>query len=96
MGRTARAGRRGRAVSLVSERDVQLIQLCEQLSGRTIEKCLNVTDEMVLPLLGSTAKATRLTQMKLLDIGFDQLVNKMKERKVRDRKGRMKKEQRLV
>jgi ATP-dependent RNA helicase DDX49/DBP8 len=92
VGRTARAGRRGRAISLVGERDVALVQAAEQLSGRPLEKCDHVTDDMAVQLLGAVTKAARLAKMKLMDIGFDELVKKMKDRKTRDRRDRQRAE----
>jgi ATP-dependent RNA helicase DDX49/DBP8 len=88
VGRTARAGRRGRAVSLVGEAEVALVHAAEQASGRALEKCGDVSDEMALELLGPVQKAARLTKMKLSEIGFDEVVAKFKERKVRDKKER--------
>ena len=43
---------------------------------------------MAIKMLGPVTKAARLSKMKLLDIGFDDLVKKMKERNARDRKER--------
>ncbi len=92
VGRTARAGRRGRAISLVGEQDVDLVHEAERITGRSLEKCAEVTDDMAVRLLGPVAKASRLTKMKLLDIGFDELVAKHRERKRRDRRRREKAE----
>ena len=95
IGRTARAGRRGRAISLVGEADVSLVQAAEQLSGRPLEKCVDITDAKAIALLGPVTKAARLAKMKLMDIGFDELVQKHRERKERDRKERQRIERRL-
>lgn len=95
VGRTARAGRRGRAISFVAETDVALVHAAERLSGRPLEKCTDITDDMALKMLGPVTKAARLAKMKLMDIGFDELVKKMKERKARDRKERQRTERAL-
>ena len=95
VGRTARAGRRGRAISLVSENDVALVHAAERISGRALEKCTDVTDDMAIKMLGPVTKAARLARMKLMDIGFDDLVKKMKARKARDRKERARTERAL-
>ena len=95
IGRTARAGRRGRAISLVSEQDVSLVHAAEEITGRPLEKCSEITDDAAIRMLGPVTKAARLAKMKLMDIGFDELVKKFKERKARDRKERQRIERSL-
>jgi ATP-dependent RNA helicase DDX49/DBP8 len=73
---------------LVGESDVDLVHAAERLSGRSLEKCEVVTDDEAIKMLGPVTKAARLAKMKLMDIGFDELVKKFKERKIRDRKER--------
>jgi ATP-dependent RNA helicase DDX49/DBP8 len=87
-GRTARANRRGRAISFVAESDIALVHAAESISGRALEKCIDITDDLALKMLGPVAKAARLTRIKLNDIGFDELVQKFQERKARDAKER--------
>jgi ATP-dependent RNA helicase DDX49/DBP8 len=53
-----------------------------------LEKCQVVSDDEAIRMLGPVTKAARLAKMKLMDIGFDDLVKKFKERKIRDRKER--------
>jgi ATP-dependent RNA helicase DDX49/DBP8 len=78
----------------VGEQDINLVHEAERISGRSLEKCAEITDDMAVRLLGPVAKASRLTKMKLMDIGFDELVEKHKKRKRRDRRQREKAEKR--
>ena len=84
IGRTARAGRRGRAISFVTEHDVHQVQEIERSIGITLQPCPDVTDDMAMSLLSTTAKATRLAKLQLDEMNFHELVQKMKERKWRD------------
>ena len=73
---------------MVGENDVSLVHAAERISGRSLEKCVEITDEAAIRMLGPVTKAARLAKMELMDIGFDELVKKFKERKVRERKER--------
>jgi len=92
VGRTARAGRRGLAVSLVGEDEIALVHSIEKATGRILEKCEEVTDVDALKMLGAVGKATRVSKMKLTEIGFDDLLKRHRERKEKDRKDRRKAE----
>ena len=92
VGRTARVGRRGRAISLVSEQDIDLVHAVEKASGRELGKCEEITEDIAVKLLGPVAKAGRLAKMKLMEVGFDELVKQQKERKARERHARNKAE----
>ena len=48
VGRTARAGREGNALSLVSQYDIELIQNVEKHVGRKMEECKDVKEDDVL------------------------------------------------
>ena len=88
VGRTARAGRRGLAISLVAPDEVALVHAAERLAGRSLQECSSVKDEHAMPCLGPVMKATRVAKMRLQEIGFDELVHKFRERKVRQRQER--------
>jgi len=65
VGRTARAGRSGYAVSLVNQYEAQWFVLIEQLLGKKIDQCKVDPDEiMILKEPISDAKRIALTKMK--------------------------------
>merc|ERR1712157_235689 len=85
-----RAGRRGRAISFVSESDVSLLHSIESLTNIKLSLCNDVKDEHVMKLLNIVSKANRMAKMKLLDMGFDDLVKRVKDRKHGEKKAREK------
>merc|ERR1719438_682226 len=67
VGRTARAGRSGKAVTFVSQYDVELYQRIEQLLGKKLPLYPTVEEEVLL--LGErVAEALRLAKVELKEL----------------------------
>lgn len=88
------AGRFGRAVSLVTQFDVELVHGIEALTRTKMEACPDVREEDVVKLLNPVAKATRTARMRLMELGFDGQVAEHGKRKKAAKKERLKKERR--
>eukprot|EP00246_Nothoceros_aenigmaticus_P016129 TRINITY_DN709_c0_g1_i1.p1 TRINITY_DN709_c0_g1~~TRINITY_DN709_c0_g1_i1.p1 ORF type:complete len:162 (+),score=33.95 TRINITY_DN709_c0_g1_i1:392-877(+) len=80
VGRTARAGRGGFAVSLVTQFDVELIQEIEALIGSKLEE-YEVDEDTVLKGITKVYKAKRAAILKLADSGFEDKVRVRKKEK---------------
>ena len=81
IGRTARAGRHGRSLSLVTQYDVDLVHSIEEYTGSSLELSEEVKEEEIVPLLNPVAKAMRLAQLKLLEQGFEEQAEVFSNRK---------------
>eukprot|EP00300_Choanocystis_sp_HF-7_P019539 c20371_g1_i1.p1 GENE.c20371_g1_i1~~c20371_g1_i1.p1 ORF type:complete len:444 (+),score=122.55 c20371_g1_i1:108-1334(+) len=80
VGRTARAGRRGRAVSIVSQYDIELFLEIEKRIEKKIPE-LETVEEEVLKMLNETAAAKRVAKLMLTESGFDELEQQNNKRK---------------
>ena len=79
VGRTARAGRGGRAVTLVTQYDIDLIHKIETLVGKKLNEC-ELDEQTVLKDLTRVFAARRGAKMKMSEPGgFD---DQLKDRKV--------------
>ncbi|OCF42896.1 ATP-dependent RNA helicase DBP8 [Kwoniella heveanensis CBS 569] len=79
VGRTARAGRGGVAITVVTERDVELVKMIEEEINVNLEE-LELPEEEVLEGLNKVSLARRMATMEMHDSGFGerQAINKAK------------------
>lgn len=82
VGRTARAGRGGSAVSLITQYDVELVHDIEELLGKKLEE-YEVDEDKVLKTITKIYKAKRVAMLKIVDSGFEEKVKTRKDQKVK-------------
>jgi len=70
VGRTARGERSGRAITLVTQYDVELYQRIEELIGKKLDK-LPVDESEVLVMMERVTEASRLAAIQMRESGFD-------------------------
>ncbi|EGZ15883.1 hypothetical protein PHYSODRAFT_504921 [Phytophthora sojae] len=100
VGRTARAGRSGQAISLVTQHDIELLQNIEAKVGKKMDDYeAEAPEKKVLELLNDVTTATRVAKMKLTERGFDDKVHarkaKRQEQQHNNRDGNKKKHKKL-
>ncbi|KAI8353546.1 P-loop containing nucleoside triphosphate hydrolase protein [Mortierella sp. GBAus27b] len=85
VGRTARAGRGGQAVSIVCERDVQLIQDIESRINKTMAE-YPIPEGKALELMNEVSAAKRVANMALHDTQFGEKkrIQKLKRQALED------------
>ncbi|KAL6546967.1 DEAD-box ATP-dependent RNA helicase 36 [Orobanche minor] len=83
VGRTARAGRGGLAVSFVTQNDVDLVHGIESIIGKKLEKLDCNEKEVLEDNLTRVYKARRVATMKMIDDGFEEKVKARKAQKLK-------------
>lgn len=95
VGRTARAGRGGLSISLVTQNDVDLIHEIEAVIGKQLDKS-ECEEKAVLEDITKVYKARRVANMKMIDDGFEEKAQIRKAQKLKTlaEKGLLKKRKR--
>ncbi|DBA02458.1 TPA: hypothetical protein N0F65_008672 [Lagenidium giganteum] len=92
VGRTARAGRKGQSISLVTQHDIELLQNIEDKTGKKMEDYESHAPEKdVLKLLSDVTTATRVAKLRLTERGFDDKVHARKAKRQEQRAKKSKK-----
>ena len=65
VGRTARAGKSGRALTIVTQYDIETLQKIESLIGKKLDEYKNLDSKAALILTDSVIEATRIAVMEL-------------------------------
>ncbi|GAV73497.1 DEAD domain-containing protein/Helicase_C domain-containing protein [Cephalotus follicularis] len=82
VGRTARAGRGGLAVSFVTQNDVDLTHEIEAVIGKQLE-LFECDENKVLSDITRVYKARRVATMKMMDDGFEEKAKERKKQKLK-------------
>ena len=84
VGRTARAGRAGKAVTFVSQYDLELYKRIEQLLGKMLPKYESAEEEIVMTLAESVAEAQRHAQKELKELEDKKKSSKKRKKSLAD------------
>ncbi|WVZ01089.1 hypothetical protein V8G54_027158, partial [Vigna mungo] len=95
VGRTARAGRGGLALSLVTQNDVELIHEIEALIEKQLEM-IEYKESEALSLMKKVFSAKNVAEMRMIDDGFEEKAKERKNQKLKmlAEKGLLKKNKR--
>ena len=90
VGRTARAGREGTAMSFVTMNAVPKLQAIEKLTKKKCVELEGVDEKDVLVMMGRVGKTLRVAKQFLVENGFEEKLAKRKERKQHKRSAKEK------
>ena len=91
VGRTARAGRRGRAICLLSQYDIELFKHIEDsITNGSFELLKEIKEEDILKKLSNVTTAIRKAKMKMIEYGFDEKLKKRKQQNQKKKKDKFK------
>jgi ATP-dependent RNA helicase DDX49/DBP8 len=91
IGRTARIGKAGRALSFVTQYDIELVTDIESSTGQKMTASTEINEAELIPMLNPISKALRIAKMKLLDSGFEDSLATSKKRKRKQKRQMIKK-----
>ena len=81
IGRTARAGKAGRSISLVTPHEVDLLKSIESYTGVKLSLAKDVNERDVVPYLNPVAKAMKSAQLRMMEQGQDESLARQRLRR---------------
>merc|ERR1719181_1074820 len=90
VGRTARAGRSGRAITFVTQYDIEAFQRIEKMLGKKLDDFKEVTEETTMSMQEKSIEALRTAELELKE-GNEGKDSKMLKRKMNLKHGKGKK-----
>jgi len=75
----------------VTQYDIELVHAVEDYTTTKLSLCPDVTVEDVIPRLNTVAKATRAARLRLMELGFDEMIEEREARRKKAKAERRKK-----
>jgi ATP-dependent RNA helicase DDX49/DBP8 len=89
VGRTARAGRGGSSLTLVTQYDVKLIKACEEYTKQRLTKT-EIDEKEALSDITHLTKIMQVVRIKMSEQGITEMFDEYEDKKKRDRKAESK------